>query len=151
MQLLHKHPGEFWILRIFDFLCIFPCLKRSALCTVRKKISWEVFYQNVHQPSRFWRVTYFPRYLAWHSLTMAIFTKDIFVLPSKYSNHWHLISVNFNFGLHSKKNPDKSGNYFVIILVSHGCVKRTVIEKRQHQLGRMADILPPVTFSVLDL
>ena len=96
-----------------DFLCILPCLKRSALCTVRKKISWEVFYQNVHQPSRFWRVTYFPRHLAWHSLTMALFTKVTFVLASKYGNHWNLIPVNsnmlyhFKFGLHSniqKKN-----------------------------------------------
>ena len=33
----------------------------------------------------------------------------------------------------------------------HGCVKSTVIERRQHQLGRMADFLPPVTFSVFDL
>ena len=27
----------------------------------------------------------------------------------------------------------------------------TVIERRQQQLGRMADFLPPVTFSVFDL
>ena len=33
----------------------------------------------------------------------------------------------------------------------HGCVKSTVIERRQHQFGRMADFLPPVTFSVFDL
>ena len=33
----------------------------------------------------------------------------------------------------------------------HGCVKSTVIERRQHQLGRMADFPPPVTFSVFDL
>ena len=33
----------------------------------------------------------------------------------------------------------------------HGCVKNTVIERRQHQLGKMADIPPPVTFSVFDL
>ena len=32
----------------------------------------------------------------------------------------------------------------------HGCVKSTVIERRQYQLGRMADIPPPVTFSVFD-
>ena len=35
--------------------------------------------------------------------------------------------------------------------VDHGCVKSPVIERRQHQLGRMADSLPPVTFSVFDL
>ena len=34
---------------------------------------------------------------------------------------------------------------------SHGCVKTTVIERRQHQLGRMADFPPLVTFSVFDL
>ena len=28
-----------------------------------------------------------------------------------------------------------------------GCVKSTDIERRQHQFGRMADFLPPVTFS----
>ena len=28
-----------------------------------------------------------------------------------------------------------------------GCVKKTVLERRQHQFGRMADFLPPVTFS----
>ena len=33
----------------------------------------------------------------------------------------------------------------------HGCVKSTVIERRQHQLGRMADFQLPVTFSVFDL
>ena len=33
----------------------------------------------------------------------------------------------------------------------HGCAKSTVIERRQHQLGRMADFPPPVTFSVFDL
>ena len=33
----------------------------------------------------------------------------------------------------------------------HGFVKRTVIERRQHQLGRMADFPPPVSFSVFDL
>ena len=33
----------------------------------------------------------------------------------------------------------------------HRCVKSAVIERRQHQLGRMADIPPPVTFSVFDL
>ena len=33
----------------------------------------------------------------------------------------------------------------------HGCVKSNVIKRRQHQLGRMADFLPPVTFSVFDL
>ena len=35
--------------------------------------------------------------------------------------------------------------------VDHGCVKSVVIERRQHQLGRMADSPPPVTFSVFDL
>ena len=33
----------------------------------------------------------------------------------------------------------------------HRCVKSAVIERRQHQLGRMADFPPPVTFSVFDL
>ena len=27
--------------------------------------------------------------------------------------------------------------------VSHGCVKSTVVERRQHQLGGMADFPPP--------
>ena len=36
------------------------------------------------------------------------------------------------------------------IQIDHGCVKSTVIERRQHQLGRMADFPPPVTFSVFD-
>ena len=31
---------------------------------------------------------------------------------------------------------------------THGCVKSTVIERRQHHLGRMADIPSSVTFSV---
>ena len=35
--------------------------------------------------------------------------------------------------------------------ILHGCVKSTVIQRRQHQLGRMADFPPPVTFSVFDL
>ena len=30
-------------------------------------------------------------------------------------------------------------------------LKSTVVERRQHQLGRMADFPPPVTFSVFDL
>ena len=34
---------------------------------------------------------------------------------------------------------------------AHGCVKSTVIERRQHQLGRMVDFPPPLTFSVFDL
>ena len=34
---------------------------------------------------------------------------------------------------------------------THGWSDSTVIERRQQQLGRMADILPPVTFSVFDL
>jgi hypothetical protein len=33
----------------------------------------------------------------------------------------------------------------------HGGSDSTVIERRQQQLGRMADFLPPVTFSVFDL
>ena len=33
----------------------------------------------------------------------------------------------------------------------YGGVESTVIERRQQQLGRMADFLPPVTFSVFDL
>ena len=33
----------------------------------------------------------------------------------------------------------------------HGWSDTTVIERRQQQLGRMADFLPPVTFSVFDL
>ena len=33
----------------------------------------------------------------------------------------------------------------------HGYVKSTVIERRQHQLGRMADFPPTVTFSFFDL
>ena len=33
----------------------------------------------------------------------------------------------------------------------HGWSDSTVIERRQQQLGRMADFLPPVTFSVFDL
>ena len=36
-------------------------------------------------------------------------------------------------------------------LVHHGCVRSTVIERRQHQLGRMADFQPPVTFLAFDL
>ena len=35
--------------------------------------------------------------------------------------------------------------------IKHGCVKSSVIERRQLQLGRMADFPPPVTFSVFDL
>ena len=35
--------------------------------------------------------------------------------------------------------------------IQHGCVKSTVIEIRQHQLGRMTDFPPPVNFSVFDL
>ena len=31
------------------------------------------------------------------------------------------------------------------------CKEQAVIERRQHQLGRMADFPPPVTFSVFDL
>ena len=38
-----------------------------------------------------------------------------------------------------------------LTMYNHGCVKSTAIERRQHQLGRMADISPPVTFSVFDL
>ena len=46
-----------------------------------------------------------------------------------------------------------SSTFYLTLLssVKHGCVKSTVIERRQHQLGRMADIPPPVTFSVFDL
>ena len=44
-------------------------------------------------------------------------------------------------------------NYYVtlILTLGHGCVKSTAIERMQHQLGRMADFPPPVTFSVFDL
>ena len=41
--------------------------------------------------------------------------------------------------------------HFVIFGSNHGCVKTTVIERRQHQFGRMADFLHLVTFSVFDL
>ena len=34
---------------------------------------------------------------------------------------------------------------------THGGLDSTVIKRRQQQLGRMADFLPPVTFSVFDL
>jgi len=34
---------------------------------------------------------------------------------------------------------------------ARGVVESTVIERRQQQLGRMADFPPPVTFSVFDL
>jgi hypothetical protein len=33
----------------------------------------------------------------------------------------------------------------------HGCVKSTIIERRQQKLDRMADFPRPVTFSVFDL
>ena len=35
----------------------------------------------------------------------------------------------------------------IFLGVFHGCVKSIVIQRRQHQLGRMADFPPPVTFS----
>ena len=35
--------------------------------------------------------------------------------------------------------------------VHHGGSDSTVIKRRQQQLGRMADFLPPVTFLVFDL
>ena len=42
--------------------------------------------------------------------------------------------------------------YLQYILTSnHGCVKGAVIERRQHQLCRMAGFPPPVTFSVFDI
>ena len=37
------------------------------------------------------------------------------------------------------------------IIYTHGCVKSSVIERRQYQLGRMADFPPLVTFSVFEL
>ena len=37
------------------------------------------------------------------------------------------------------------------IYVVHGGSDSTVIKRRQQQLGRMADFLPSVTFSVFDL
>ena len=38
-----------------------------------------------------------------------------------------------------------------IFTILHGGVESTVIERRQQQLGRMADFPPHVTFSVFDL
>ena len=52
---------------------------------------------------------------------------------------------NLNFCGKISRNGSKT------IYLSHGSVKSTVIERRQQQLGRMADIPPPVTFSVFDL
>ena len=46
---------------------------------------------------------------------------------------------------------DIPANKFAGISLDHGCVKSTVIQRRQHQLDRMADFSPLVTFSVFDL
>ena len=51
------------------------------------------------------------------------------------------------------KGVSTRGEFRVIlefVSVTRG-VESTVIERRQQQLGRMADFLPPVTFSVFDL
>ena len=45
----------------------------------------------------------------------------------------------------------KKHNRKMKIFLGHGGSDSTVIKRRQQQLGRMADILPSVTFSVFDL
>ena len=39
----------------------------------------------------------------------------------------------------------------VFFNIKHGLPDSTVIKRRQHQLGRMADFLPAVTFSALEV
>ena len=55
------------------------------------------------------------------------------------------------FQFHRGQSSWISSKFLRPILCYHGCVKSTVIERRQHQLGRMADFPTPVTFSVFDL
>ena len=49
------------------------------------------------------------------------------------------------------KNNPVNGRNICFLIHSTGGVESTVIERRQQQLGRMADFPPPVTFSVFDL
>ena len=54
-----------------------------------------------------------------------------------------LATANYDFDVFSWKKLEFTDWKFL-----HGCVKSTDIERRQHQLGRMADIPPFVKFSV---
>ena len=60
-----------------------------------------------------------------------------------YSYHWSLIFRPFADFLFDIVNT--------FITWIHGCVKSTVKERMQNQLGRMANFPPHVTFSVFDL
>ena len=66
-----------------------------------------------------------------------------------------VISTNERSRIYNRLNGEQPRLilfYFYLIYVSiHGCVKSAIIKRRQHQLGRMADFLPPVAFSVFDL
>ena len=58
---------------------------------------------------------------------------------------YRLVSQNYVSAkfLEQKYKPELAAQY--------GGVESTVIERRQHQLGRMVDFPHPVTFSVFDL
>ena len=55
--------------------------------------------------------------------------------------------ITSSYRISNLGQENEASEAFIMSFV-HGCVKSTVIERRQHQLGRMADFSPPVTFSV---
>ena len=62
---------------------------------------------------------------------------------------YELVSIQYlNFSLGIKTYTQIM---YTLMWNMHGWSDSTVIERRQQQLGRMADFLPPVTFSVFDL
>ena len=67
----------------------------------------------------------------------SLFGRKVSMLVAKESTETYLNSKS--------PNGPRRGLDFIAL------VKSTVIERRQHQLGRMADFPPPVTFSVFDL
>ena len=65
-----------------------------------------------------------------------------------------MVQVSFQFTQIYKNNVLNLlifGRKFGFMGPFHGESDRTVIKRRQQQLGRMADFLPSVTFSVFDL
>ena len=57
--------------------------------------------------------------------------------------------LEYNFGIISTKL--QYGMNVGKLEINHGYPDSTIIKRRQHQLGRMADFPPAVIFSVFDL
>ena len=116
------------------------------LFELNKLICWSNYFKNTNTPPAVYSQRW--RNKVASTLICIIFEKALYTAPYKppalhngvktYLKSQLIISYSFLI-------------HFQIYKMMHGCLKSTVIQRRQYQLGRMADFSPPVTFSVFDL